>query len=548
MEQRRLLPIGIQDFEKLRSAGCIYVDKTALVYSLASTPISYFLSRPRRFGKSLLVSTFDAYFRGRRDLFTGLAIEGLEKDWAAYPVLNISFANDNFSTTEALNASIENIFSRYEDLYGLTKREGQTFANRFEHIITAAAEQTGKPVVILIDEYDKPVLDALFTEQEEKNRAVLRGFYSPLKGMDKYIRFLFITGITKISQLNIFSGLNQLDDISMNADYAALCGISDSELHAYFMQEIESLAKEQGMSIEEAFRALAENYDGYHFARNGEGVYNPFCLLKALREKNFGSYWFESGTPSLLVTSLQNTPVQLAGVINGRKALEAEFKDYDPATRNLLPVIYQSGYLTIKGYDRQSRIYTLGFPNREVEDGFLNAVLPRFISVPDDSLGLSIENLRRAFLTGNLDAAMEHIQAAFCDIPVILQKKQCENYYESIFHVLLRMTGFRVTSELQSIGGRSDIVFETGDAVYIFELKMDRGRQWQEAAAEALAQIERKGYASRFAVAGKSLRLVGVVFSDEAKGLLGWQEAEQSSPYHLCFLEYTNSPSRMKIP
>ncbi len=526
MEQRRLLPIGIQDFEKLRSAGCIYVDKTALVFSLASTPISYFLSRPRRFGKSLLVSTFDAYFRGRRDLFTGLAIEGLEKDWAAYPVLNISFADGEFSQENKLGFYLQDMLHGYEEQYHIpAESEKTSFETRLKHIITAAAEQTGKPVVILIDEYDKPVLDALFTGQEEKNRAVLRGFYSPLKGMDKYIRFLFITGITKISQLNIFSGLNQLDDISMNADYAALCGISDSELHAYFMQEIDALAKEQEMSVEQAFRALAENYDGYHFARNGEGVYNPFCLLKALREKNFGSYWFESGTPSLLVTSLQNTPVQLAGVINGRKALEAEFKDYDPATRSLLPVIYQSGYLTIKSYDRQSRLYTLGFPNREVEDGFLNAVLPRFITVPDDSLGLSIENLRRAFRAGKLDAAMEHIQAAFCDIPVILQKKQCENYYESIFHVLLRMTGFRVTSELQSIGGRSDIVLETGNAVYIFELKMDRSRPWQEAAAEALAQIDRKGYASRFAAAGKSLRKVGVVFSDEAKGLLGWQEA-----------------------
>lgn len=526
MEQDRILPIGTQDFEKLRTDGCVYVDKTALVHRLAQESHPYFLARPRRFGKSLLISTMDAYFSGRKDLFRGLAIETLEKDWTEYPVLKIDFTPNSYPTNDILAERLKAILSGYEEKYDVEKTSGD-FGERLNHLITSIYGRTGRQVVILIDEYDKPVLDALFTEQEEANRAMLRGFYSPLKGCDHYIRFLFITGITKVSHVNIFSGLNQLDDISMNYRYNALCGISESELKTYFKQEIESLGKAFGKTFGETVEKLALWYDGYHFSADidgtQEGMYNPFSLLKALNERNFSTYWFETGTPSFLVKTLLHEPLQLAGILNGRKAGDMAFKNYEPESGNLLPVIYQSGYLTIKAYDKETNVYTLGFPNKEVEDGFTNAVLPKFISVPDNDLGLSVEGIRDSLREQDLDGLMEIIRASFSDIPVILRKNQCENYYQTIFHVLIRMTGFPVFSELQSIRGRSDVVVTAKDAVFIFELKMDRGRPWQEAADAALAQIEQKGYAARYAVSGKTAHKVGVVFSSEAQGLVGWK-------------------------
>lgn len=377
MEQKRLLPIGIQDFEKLRENGCIYVDKTDLIFQLARESHPYFLSRPRRFGKSLLISTLDAYFSGRKDLFHGLAIENLEKEWIEYPVIKISFGANAYEKTAALYARLNTVLRDYEKKYSIEK-ESDDYSERLVSILKTAYEKTGLKAVVLIDEYDKPILDALYTAAEEENRQFLRAFYSPLKDYDHYIKFIFITGITKVSHVNIFSGLNQLDDISLDRKYSSICGISDAELSQYFMPEIEALAEEQEMSVEETRAMLAKMYDGYHFSHNVEGVYNPFCLLKCFNSKDFGSYWFESGTPSFLVKTLQNQPVQLVSMLNGRSANENEFKNYDPATHNMLPVIYQSGYLTIKDFEKESRRYLLGFPNWEVEQGFLEAILPKF--------------------------------------------------------------------------------------------------------------------------------------------------------------------------
>ena len=379
-------------------------------------------------------------------------------------------------------------------------------------------------MVILIDEYDKPILDALYTDYEEQNRQELRSFYSPLKDLDKYIRFLFITGITKVSHVNIFSGLNQLDDISLSKEYSAICGVSESELETYFSPEIEALADEQEMSVAEAKAKLAEMYDGYHFTHDVEGVYNPFCLLKCLKYKDFGSYWFESGTPSLLVKTLQNQPVELSKVVNGRRVKEDQFKNYDSESKNMLPIIYQSGYLTIKDFQKERRLYTLDFPNQEVEEGFLNVLLKKFVSVPDDDLGLAIDNLCDALEAGSVDQALSIIKAAIADLPTVVKKDMCENYYESVTHLLFRMTGWRVCSELQSVAGRSDVVVATKDSVFIFELKMATGDDWEVLADAALAQIDANGYADRFAVAGKTMCRVGVVFSSEGKGMLGWKE------------------------
>ena len=522
----RFLPIGIQDFEDLRERGCIYVDKTDLIYKLAREGKPYFLSRPRRFGKSLLLSTFEAYFLGKKELFKGLALENLEKEWIEYPVLKISSGRGSYETKDKLLSMIDAMLSENERRFGIEKKSDNP-AVRLVNLIETASEQSAcKKVVILIDEYDKPVLDALYTDFEEQNRQELKNFYSPLKDSDKYIRFLFITGITKVSHVNIFSGLNQLNDISLNPNFSTICGVSESELEKYFSPEIQALAEKQEMTVEETKNQLAKMYDGYHFAYESEGVYNPFCLLKCFYEKMFGSYWFESGTPSFLVKTLQNQPLELEHLINGRIATENQFKNYDPDSKNMLAVVYQSGYLTIKGFEKETRFYTLDFPNREVEEGFLDVLLQKFVSVPYDDVGLEINNLRIALKNCNIDKVLSIIKAAIADLPTVVKKNMCENYYESVTHLMFRMTGMRVVSELQSVAGRSDVVVATKDSVFIFELKMDKGRPFEEVAEDVLAQIDANGYSDRFAVSGKKMFKVGVVFSSDGMGMVGWKVSE----------------------
>ena len=519
----RFLPIGIQDFEKLRTGNYLYVDKTPLIYELTRTSTPYFLSRPRRFGKSLLLSTMEAYFLGKKDLFKGLALEKLEKEWTQYPVLKISFGRGSYESKDKLLSIIDAILTENERLFGIEKISDNP-AVRLSNLIETASEHSAcKKVVILIDEYDKPILDALYTEFEEQNRQELRNFYSPLKESDKYIRFLFITGITKVSHVNIFSGLNQLNDISLDSKYSSLCGISESELEQYFEPEIKTLSEKQEMTVTETKEKLAQMYDGYHFAHDVEGVYNPFCLLKCFFSNDFGSYWFESGTPSFLVKTLQYQPLELENLVNGRLATENQFKNYDPDSKNMLPVVYQSGYLTIKGFEKETRFYTLDFPNREVEEGFLEVLLQKFVTVPYDDMGLEIGNMKIALKNRNIDKVLSIIKSAIADLPTIVKKEMCENYYESVTHLMFRMTGCRVVSELQSVAGRSDIVVTTKDSVFIFELKMDKGRAFEEVAAEALSQIDTGGYADRFTVSGKQMYKVGVVFSSDGKGLCGWK-------------------------
>ena len=499
--RERFLPIGIQDFEDLRRRGCVYVDKTSYVYDLAREGKAYFLSRPRRFGKSLLLSTMEAYFLGKKELFSGLALEKLEKNWEVCPVIKISFGGDNYTDTEIMKSSLNFILSKYEKAYEIEVSDPR-LSIRLSKIITTAYEKTGKQVAVIIDEYDKPVLDALYSEYEEKNRAELRAFYSPLKELDQYIRFLFITGITKISHMNIFSGLNQLDDISLVSKYSSICGISESELNAYFVPEIEELAKRFGMTVEAAKEKLKTMYDGYHFSFNVEGVYNPFCLLKCFKDCDFGSYWFQSGTPSMLVKALQNQPLELETLVNGREVDEISFREYDPNTKNMLPVIYQSGYLTIKGFDAEDRMFWLDFPNREVEQSFLKILLAKYVSVPYDDMGLEISNLRNALRNKDVDRVCSMIKAAVADLPTIVKKDICENYYESVTHLMFRLSGMRVVSELQNVNGRSDVVVTT---------------------KTALAQIDANGYAERFAVSGKRMFKVALVFSSDGKGLLLWK-------------------------
>ena len=376
----RFLPIGIQDFEDLRTRGCIYVDKTELIYKLATEGKPYFLSRPRRFGKSLLLSTMEAYFLGKKELFKGLAIEKLEKEWIEYPVLKISFGVNSYENNERLKSRLDSIVSENESRYNIEKKSEKS-AERFANIIREVSEKFNQKVVILIDEYDKPILDALYTEYEEQNRQELRSFYSPLKDSDKYIRFLFITGITKVSHVNIFSGLNQLDDISMYEDYSGLCGISQNELEHYFESEINALAEKQKMTVDVAKETLAKMYDGYHFTYDVEGVYNPFSLLKCFKQRRFDSYWFDTATPTMLIKTLEKKPSDLLRYTKPIIIQESAFKNYDPESESILPVLYQSGYLTIKDYDNDSELYTLGIPNREVEKGLFEIIIPKFTTI-----------------------------------------------------------------------------------------------------------------------------------------------------------------------
>ena len=518
----RFLPIGIQDFEKLRKGGYVYVDKTKYVYELARLSTPFFLSRPRRFGKSLLLSTFEAFFLGKKELFSDLYISEKEKDWTEWPVIKISFGGDSYPDLESLKSTLNLILSEYEKKYNVEVTDLRS-APRLKKLIHAINEQTGKQAVILIDEYDKPILDALYTDFEEQNRQELRSFYSPLKDCDKYIRFLFITGITKVSHVNIFSGLNQLNDISLDSAFSSLCGISETELEQYFEPEIKNLAADLNWSVAKTKEKLAVMYDGYHFSQDAEGVYNPFCLLKCLGAKRFGSFWFESGTPSFLVKTLQNQPIFLANLVNGRKVKEDQFKNYDPDSKNMLPVVYQSGYLTIKDYNPERNVYTLDFPNEEIKYGFLNVLLKKFVTVPDDDLGLAIDNLCDALESHDIDHALAIIKSAIADLPTIVKKDMCENCYESVTHLMFRMTGYNVVSELQNVAGRSDVVVTVKDSVFIFELKMDKGQDFEKVAESALIQIDANGYSERFAAGGKQMYKIGVVFSSDGKGIVGWK-------------------------
>jgi hypothetical protein len=380
MEALKNLPIGVQEFESLRRDGYLYVDKTALVYQLATTGRYYFLSRPRRFGKSMLLSTLHAYFEGKKELFEGLAIENLEKDWIKYPVLHLDLNTENYSDPAALENKLRLKLSEWEALYGRNPKE-TTISSRFEGVIKRASEKTGLGVVILVDEYEKPVLQVVDNEElQDSYRATLKGFYGALKSMDKYIKFAFLTGVTKLSKVSIFSDVNNLKDISFNRNYATVCGITDEEIDTVFPRYVSRLAEEHEMTETEAREELRSRYDGYHFCRKSVGVYNPFSLLNAFDANDFMNYWFETGTPSFLVSMLKQGSYRLEAVTSPGVDISA-LSSVDLMAKDPVPVLYQSGYLTIKDYDPEFELYTLGIPNKEVEDGFFKFLLPNYASI-----------------------------------------------------------------------------------------------------------------------------------------------------------------------
>ena len=511
-----LYPIGIQSFEEIRNGGYVYVDKTALIYKLTSTGKYYFLSRPRRFGKSLLVSTMEAYFSGRKELFEGLAMASLEKDWVSYPVLHLDLTGAAYLSIDELYSKFNSFLSKYEERYDICTGE-RVASVRFENIIDVAYRKTGQKVVILIDEYEKPIIDNIDNpELMEQFRRELQGFYSVIKGKDNAIRFAFLTGVTKLGKMSIFSGLNNLNDMSMDARYADICGITEQELKSYFGESVRMLAEMNGLSEEECYKKLASMYDGYHFHYRTPGIYNPFSLLNTFNANEFRMYWFETGTPTFLVRYLKQGNYNLDNIAKNDVSVEtltgANYVSPAPIT-----LMYQAGYLTIKDYDQRFNTYNLDYPNEEVKSGFLNSL--SHLYAPALAGGeLSVYQFIRDIEKGDIESFMNRLTAFFSGNGYMIQG-DLELYFQNVMSIMLKMMGLYVKTEYQTSNGRIDIVFDTDKYVYIIELKRD------ESAEVALKQIEEKGYDKPFLASGKQIIKLGINFSSETKTIDGWAEA-----------------------
>ena len=508
-------PIGIQNFEKIRTEGFVYIDKTAFVYKLASEGCYYFLSRPRRFGKSLLISTMEAYFHGKKDLFEGLAISKLEKEWHKYPVMHLDLNTEMYNTTEALNNKLNLALSEWEGLYGSNPNE-RSLGTRFEGVIRRASEKTCSQVVILVDEYDKPLLQAIGNKQlQDDYRNILKAFYGALKSADKYIRFAFLTGVTKFGKVSVFSDLNNLTDISFDRRYSAICGVMEAELHEYFDASVAELADVNGMTKDECYDQLKLDYDGYHFDWNTPGIYNPFSLLNTLSSCQFRDYWFETGTPTFLVHQLQKTNYRLDEMTEEKLSADT-LNSIDIMDENPLPLLYQSGYLTIKDYDVRFKNFRLGFPNREVREGFVKYLVPYYTPKNENKSTFSMERFVDEVENGKAENFMQRLDAFFANGDYALMGDK-ELYFHNAMYVFFTLLGFYVDVERHTTDGRMDMLVQTKDYIYIFELKID------QSAEVALKQIEEMGYARPFADDSRKLFKIGVNFSTEKRCIDDWK-------------------------
>ncbi len=508
-------PIGIQTFSKIIEEGYAYVDKTAYVHRLASDGGYYFLSRPRRFGKSLLLTTLKAYFEGRKELFEGLAISKLEKDWTAHPVLHIDLNAELYDTVDSLRSIWNRYLSYYEKTYG-TGETGQTLADRFVGLIRRAYEQTGQKVVILVDEYDKPLLQAIGNDAlQDEYRGILKSLYGVTKTMDNYIRMAFFTGVTKFSKVSVFSDLNNLKDLTMDARYAAVCGITEQELHGHFDDEVGEMGRSLGIGKAACYERLKQEYDGYHFTEESAGMYNPFSLINALSEQRFKDYWFESGTPTFLIETLKRTRYDLEDMT--REEVTADLLgSLDSIDTNPLPLLYQSGYLTIKGHNPRFGTYTLGFPNGEVERGFTRYLFRHYAPIRSDQSGSFVKDFTLEVEAGRPERFMPRLEALFAgqDYQVV---GDAELYFHNVTALVFKMLGFYVDVERHTTDGRMDMLVQTKDYVYIFEFKIDK------TADEALQQIEEKQYARPFERDPRKLYRIGVNFSTATRRMEGWK-------------------------
>ena len=506
------LPIGIQSFSSLIEGDFVYLDKTDMIFTLANKKACYFLSRPRRFGKSLTLSTLHAYFDGRKDLFVGTKMENLETKWEKYPVLHFDFNNAKYDSIENFRNTLDTKLEDYEILYGLTAK--QEFSTRFEKIIDAAANQTGKKVVVLVDEYDKPLLNNILNDnQKDKIRTEMKAFYGVLKTCDENIKMAFITGVTKFSKVSLFSDVNNLTDISSSLAFSTICGATEKNIHDNLDDYVQAMAEYNGISKEECYKELKRWYEGYHFHPNAEDTYNPFGLMRALDEKEFKEYWFESGTPTFLAKVIKEQGMILSE-LDSVECDSSELSKIDNFATNPLPLLYQSGYLTIKGYDREMDTYMLGLPNREVAKGLVKFIFNYNFSKTETS-AFSIISFAREVRSGNIDGFMKRLCALLADSSYEIVG-DAEKYFQNVFYLIFKLLGFYAEAERNTSDGRMDAVVKTPQYIYVFEFKLDKSAQ------EALDQINSKDYPLPFTIDGRKLFKVGVSFSSDTRKVAEW--------------------------
>lgn len=520
----RKLPISVQSFEKLREENCVYVDKTEYVYNLVHEVAQFFLSRPRRFGKSLLLSTLRAYWEGKKELFSGLKIEELEADnpnaWVKHPVFYFDFNGENYSKVpveKVLTAHLR----RWEEFYKITD-DSETLGERFQNLLMKVSEKTGLGCVVLIDEYDKPLLDLIDNpEMQEHNKAVFKGFFSNLKSCDEFIQFVFITGVTKFHKVSIFSDLNQLNDISLSKAYSGICGITEDEIKKFFSHEIQDLAEEQALSYDDCLVKLKQQYDGYRFHPKGLNVYNPYSLLKAFFDREFGSYWYATGTPTFLVKRLKEIEFDPHKFVNHTLYANASMlSDYSGENPDPIPLLYQTGYLTIADYDGEDMEYTLAFPNEEVKYGFLNCLMPEYVSDCGPGSGIDIFTFRRYVKNGELDNIKKVLTAIFARITYTQADDPFEHYFQTVIWLVFTLLGQYSDCEMHTFSGRIDCRVLTRKYIYLFEFKRD------ESAEKALQQINAKSYSLPFVADDRKLFRIGVSFDSENRVLSDWKVEE----------------------
>lgn len=512
----KLCPVGIQTFENIIEGDYLYIDKTAYVYNLThSAPKYFFLSRPRRFGKSLLTSTLKSYFEGRQDLFKGLAIEKLEKEWTRYPVLHFDMSVAKHVNKEQLESMLKLELSEYEKKYGRTE-EAVGINDRLKSLIMRACEQTGQKVVVLIDEYDAPLLDVM---HEDENlpvlRNVMRNFYSPLKACDPYLRFVFLTGITKFSQLSIFSELNNISNISMLKPYAAICGITEEEMREQMKEHIKQFAESLSVTPEEMMQKLKEKYDGYHFTWPSPDIYNPFCLMNAFANQELDNYWFGSGTPTFLIEMLRKYNV-IPQTIGQREVFATAFDAPTERLTDITPLLYQSGYITIKNGDRETGLYLLDIPNQEIRVGLMQSLLPNYLASYAEDGKATVARMYRCLLKDDMDGALRLLQEFLLTVPYC-DKTNYEGHYQQMLYIIFSLFGMYVDVEMRTPRGRVDMVMRTATILYIVELKLD------QSADAAMRQIELKDYPSHFAQCSLPMVKVAINFNGEKKTLDDWK-------------------------
>ena len=512
-------PIGIQNFEKIRTENYMFIDKTDLIFKMVNEGSYYILSRPRRFGKSLLLSTIHAYLSGRKDLFQGLAIENLEKDWKEYLIFHLDLNVGEYNTEESLNQKLDSFLTNLEEIYGKTETLTEA-GQRFEAVIGKAYQKTGKKIVILVDEYDKPLLAAINNPELQNHfRTILKAFYGVLKSMDGCIKFALLTSVTKFGKISVFSDLNNLIDISMDSRYQTICGITEEEIHQNFEEPVTELASNYNISYNEALDKLKKKYDGYHFVENGKGIYNPFSLLNTLSRGKFGDYWFETGTPTYLVELLQQSNYPLENLTKDSITADT-LNSIDALDSNPIPVIYQSGYLTIKDYDEEFKEYTLTYPNQEVEEGFTSYLLKHYAGKSTEYSPNFVKEFVKDLRKGNINGFMQRMAAMLSDTSYEIVGKE-ELYFQNTFFLISRMLGFYTEVERTTSNGRIDMIIKTKDYIYIFEFKMD------QSAETALQQIEAKNYAAPFANDSCQLFKIGVNFSRANRCINDWKIVSQ---------------------